>query len=35
MVDAQKLAASLREMGWLVPVSVLEKAIKDMEQPGG
>ena len=31
MVDARKLAAALRQMGWLVPLSVVEKAIKDME----
>jgi len=32
MVDARKLAAALRQMKWLVPLSVVEKAIKDMEQ---
>jgi len=31
MVDARKLAAALRQMGWLVPLSVVERAIKDME----
>jgi hypothetical protein len=31
MVDAKKLAEALRKLGWLIPSSVVEKAIKDME----
>jgi hypothetical protein len=31
MIDAKKLAAALQRMGWLVPSSVVEKAIKDVE----